>query len=173
MIPRSKSIKKSTYIINKSESVAKIADFAGNNPFGGIEISREAAAANGLEYEAVRDDLVAALGGLTDPDDGKPVVDWVKKREELPDGEGRGKFPDIVYRLRADYGTQRAMYTSILGRNLFHRKISGGHREGGILVAHGPRLNGDGATLPDLRPTILDLLDVEEQEKGDGRSLVR
>jgi len=173
MIPRSRAIKRSTYIISKSESVAQIADFAGNNPFGGIEISREAAAANGLEYEALRTDLISALRNLNDPVDGKPIVDWVKKREELPEGEGRNRFPDIVYQLRPDYGTQRAMYTELLGRNPFHRKISGGHRESGILVAHGPRLAGDGAALPDLRPTILDLLDVEKEKQGDGRSLVR
>ena len=53
------------------------------------------------EYEAVRDEVIERFSSLVDPDDGRPVVDRIYKREEVIDGPQAIDAPDLFPVCRA------------------------------------------------------------------------
>ena len=51
----------------------------------------------GAEYEQVRDDIIARLQELQDPETGELVVETIYRREEIYHGEYLEQAPDIVF----------------------------------------------------------------------------
>jgi predicted AlkP superfamily phosphohydrolase/phosphomutase len=67
----------------------------GREPRGSVE--------PGAEYEAVRDDLIARLLALRDPDNDEPVIERVEKRESLYGEDCSSVAPDLVALARYGY----------------------------------------------------------------------
>jgi predicted AlkP superfamily phosphohydrolase/phosphomutase len=79
----------------------------GREPRGSVE--------PGAHYEAVRDDLIARLLALRDPDNGMPVIERVEKREDIY-GEGCSNVaPDLVALAHDGYDLK----DQISGREVF------------------------------------------------------
>jgi predicted AlkP superfamily phosphohydrolase/phosphomutase len=160
IFPWTRKLKKGDFLTERSGNIATASAFGGNNPFGGIDVSKERCAEKGLEYERVRDAIIALLAGVRDAR-GEPVFLWTKRREEIYNGPHIDKFPDVLYEMAARYGTSWSIYRPLVTVNPRHRKISGGHRTRGVLIV-GP-LGGRTVRREYLSPlnigaTVLDVL---------------
>ncbi|MCB0076196.1 MAG: alkaline phosphatase family protein [Anaerolineales bacterium] len=130
----------------------------------------------GAQYEALRDEIMARLLTLRDPDSGEAVVEAVYRREALFSGDQLALAPDILFMpTRLEYfGFGEYEFGSHKIIEPMARGISGTHRMNGIFLAHGPAIQKghvDGASLLDLAPTILHLLGQTPSAAMDGRLL--
>ncbi len=133
VLPWTRKLKKGDFLTERSGNIATASAFGGNNPFGGIDVSKERCAEAGLEYERVRDTIIALLLDVRDAR-GESVFLWAKRREEIYGGPHIDKFPDLLYEMAAHYGTSWSLYRPLVTVNPRHRKISGGHRKTGVLI---------------------------------------
>ncbi len=122
------------------------------------------------DYERVRDDLVASLTGLRDPDSGARVIDRVLRREEIFHGPGAGAAPDLVavpvdgYDLKGDLGR-----TALTGKGV----LVGMHTlEDAFVAIPGAAIEKPDPHIVDVMPTILHLMGLPVPEGLDGRSLL-
>ena len=156
---------------------SKTKAFSAPIPQQGIYVNLAGREPNGIvpesEYEAVRDEIIERLIALRDPDDGKPVVDKVHKREEVMHGPQAVNAPDLFPVCRAySYELSDGIYSpSILDdyRNL----PRGFHHMDGVFGVAGPgvfRGSGAEAHLYDIAPTALYLAGCKLHEM-DGRVL--
>jgi predicted AlkP superfamily phosphohydrolase/phosphomutase len=134
-------------------------NWAGREPAGTLSNS---------EYEALREELIAELERVRDPD-GNVVFDEVKRKEAVYDGPHLDDAPDLLlYPRDYDYDVSG----SILGP--FRRYEHQNHRPDGILVAAGPGVTDatvDRASILDVAPTLAALLDVPLDDDRDGSVL--
>ena len=131
----------------------------------------------GEEYERVRTEIMAKLQTLRDPETGELVVETIYRREELYQGDFLEKAPDIVFlpRRLEYFGFGEYEFGSHKIIESMRRGISGTHRMNGIFMAYGAAIQPgsvvEGASLYDLAPTILRLMDEPVAEHMDGRVL--
>ena len=125
-VPNAKALKKGSHITNYKDSMAYGSDFAGTNPFGGICINKE----HVEDYEEFRDKLIHELGEIEH--EGKKIFTWIKKREDLYNGELIDRYPDILYEMLPKYGSGFSLHSDLITINPTHKKISGGHKKNGV-----------------------------------------
>jgi predicted AlkP superfamily phosphohydrolase/phosphomutase len=134
LLPWTRRLKKGDFLTERSENLAMASEFGGNNPFGGIDVSKKRCTEEGIDYETLRKKIIAILmeaKGKT----GERAFLWARRREEIYNGKHIEKFPDILYEMNSRYGTSWSLYRPLVTMNPRHRKISGGHRETGVLLA--------------------------------------
>lgn len=132
----------------------------------------------GVEYEAVRSQIIRDLLELKDPDTGKSIIFKAQRREEVYDGPQMEWIPDIVItELDEMYAVPEfdlvKHYPGLISRPETH---TGNHKFDGIFVAYGKdvlpgRICHEPVSVLDIVPTILDHLGVAVPEEVDGRSL--
>jgi hypothetical protein len=81
-LPNRKALKQSTFS-SRPESAARLSRIFGRNQFGGIELPEDG--------PTVRAAVRRALEGVRDPASGEPVVDWIRDREDVVEGELSGR----------------------------------------------------------------------------------
>lgn len=131
----------------------------------------------GSDYNATRKGIVEQLLAWRDPADGLPVVSQVFMCEDLFRGEHLEKAPDIVVVMRDfSYITRQGYEFGAAPGALFSAPSTyetGSHRLQGLLMAAGPDIQPAGAIPPasilDLMPTLLTLLDCELPSYLEGR----
>ncbi|MBM3474447.1 MAG: hypothetical protein FJX75_14380 [Armatimonadetes bacterium] len=138
----------------------------------------------GAELDALREATCECLLSVTDPADGKPVIEQVWRGEEVYPSAPEGDAPDLVAATRGfgyisrdvvTAGT-RAFLTEEAREAVGWRHEQGGiHRMNGIFVARGPGIRSgerlEGAGLADVAPTILHLLRQPVPRSMDGQVL--
>jgi predicted AlkP superfamily phosphohydrolase/phosphomutase len=130
----------------------------------------------GLEYEALRDDIIARLEGVSIPSTGLPYLAVGYRKEELFHGPELEGLPDIICTPRD--GRYVDMGLGFVSNKWFDTVsiVSGTHRAEGILLMSGPDVvrgvQLDGADILDLAPTVLYLLGLAVPDDMDGRVLV-
>ena len=153
-VPNRKALKKASYLIDKDKSLAYTSELCSTNPFGGIEIKK------GTNYEELRERVIEDIKGLNSHLK-EDIVKWVKKREELYQGEYLHRYPDIIFELNDDYGVNWDLFVSLISENYTHRKISGGHKEKAVFAIC-PRIDESNIVLPtsiiEIKDFILGLL---------------
>lgn len=128
------------------------------------------------EYNAVRDAIVSRLRELKDIQTGEPWVGQVFRREDLYNGPMVQDAPDIAFLPtdmrhlplgNADFTSNKFMVDAF--------GISGCHRMNGVMIARGqaikPGSSLELASIYDMAPTLLYLLDQNVPEDMDGRVL--
>jgi predicted AlkP superfamily phosphohydrolase/phosphomutase len=131
----------------------------------------------GAEYERVREEIITKLQTLRDTATGELVVEYIYRREELYHGDYLDKAADIVFlpRRLEYFGFGEYEFGSHKIIESMRRGISGTHRMNGIFMAYGAAIQPgsvvEGASLYDLAPTILRLMDEPVPEQMDGRVL--
>jgi len=131
----------------------------------------------GQEYEVVRDEIMARLWDLRDPETGEQVVEEVYRREEIYAGSEMERAADILFLpTRMEYfGFGEYEFGSNEIIETMKRGISGTHRMNGMMLLWGkpirPSTVVQGAQITDLAPTILHLLGEPVPSTMDGRVL--
>jgi len=139
---------------------------AGREPMGCVQ--------PGAEYEGVRDDIIARLWELRDPETGEGVVESVYRREEVYTGDQVGLAPDILFipRRLEYFGFGEYEFGSHKVIEAMKRGISGTHRMHGIFLAYGPGIQPgtvvENPQIFDLAPTILHLMGQPIPDHMDG-----
>ena len=150
---------------------------------GGIYLNLAGREGQGIvrpaEAEVLTQTIARNLHGLVDPEPGAVAVRGVKTRSELYRGPYADESPDLVVHLAAGY---RIAWDSSLGGATGgqfednRRKWGGDHIVDpalvpGVLFMNRP-FRGDGASLVDLAPTILDALGHPPGPAMEGSSLL-
>jgi len=125
------------------------------------------------DYEAVRSEIIERFSTLVDPDDGKPVVDRIYKREEVIDGPQAVDAPDLFPVCRA-YSYELSDGLMSPGILDDYRSLPRGfHHMDGVFGIAGPGIEhepGLRASLYDIAPTALYLAGLKVPEV-DGKVL--
>ncbi|MCK4547075.1 MAG: alkaline phosphatase family protein [Candidatus Eisenbacteria sp.] len=157
-----------TRVFSKGNYGQFYVNLKGREPYGTVE--------PGDEYEAVRDHVIDRLKATPDPESGEPFFGEVYRREEIYDGPYVDLAPDVVY-LPADMSA-KALGTLDFSSNRFIESTygnSGDHRMEGIMAVAGDPIRAghriEGATIMDLAPTILYMMDCPVPRAMDGRVL--
>ncbi len=154
------------------------------HPAEGIEINLRGRQPQGIvepgaAYEALREEIIAALREARDPRSGAPLIHAVYRREELYTGEHAALAPDIVFLTEPNYKTEASLGSAFVQPVALEQltKYNGLHRMEGILIARGPgiaagkRLAGP-ARLLDTAPTLLYALGQPIPTQMDGQVLL-
>ncbi len=143
---------------------------AGRRPYGCVQ--------PGDEYNRVREEIIARLQTLRDPETNELVVETTTAmREDLYHGDYFEHAPDIVFlpRRLEYFGFGEYEFGSHKIIRSMRRSISGTHRMNGVFMAYGGdpprRRSGGRASLVDLAPTILHLMGESVPAHMDGRVL--
>lgn len=162
-----KAVPKSVFKRVKGAAQSRI-DWANTKAFSapipqqGLYINLEGREPHGVvperDYEAVRDEVIGRLTELMDPDDGKPVVDHVYRREEVLSGPSSPDAPDLFPVCRAySYELSDGLYSPAVLDD--YRDLPRGfHAIDGIFGVAGPGIpsaEGLEASLYDVAPTAL------------------
>lgn len=132
----------------------------------------------GIEYEELLDELRQKLIELTDPENGRPVIERVFRGEEVYEGPYSDQAPDLVFFTRnMEY---KAMGLSDFSSNKVFEQVygtTGHHRMNGLLICHkeGVFMAGEKiqeARIQDIVPTILYMMDESIPKDMDGKVLL-
>lgn len=170
--------------------------FSLNNQHGYIYLHRKDRFPLGLvepgpEAAALEAAIASDLEQLVDEETGERVVDRIYRVADLHPGPAAAHLPDLLvlwregYLARAEVHEQigRQCPEKVIDSNLLFGDIgrflsleqSGVHAPDGILIAHGPALDGratlEGANIADLAPTLLHLLGEPVPQDMSGRVL--
>lgn len=131
------------------------------------------------DYESVRSAIIEALSKCRDPANGKRVVEWAYRREEIYWGPYVNKAPDICIRWRTDFVISGLVTDGVRASrgvlSPLRAPNNGGHRLNGTLTIKGQNIKKgtkiEGAQIIDLAPTILYLWGESIPRDMDGRVL--
>lgn len=134
----------------------------------------------GEEAERVREEIVAHLRKVHDPDSGAPIVGKVYRPEELYPGPHTDRVPDITFMPPEEARNHSPGFGEVdFGTNRIHSPMRGGlsgiHRMNGLFAAFGKPIQPgtwiEGARIVDVAPTALHLAGLPIPEDMDGRVL--
>jgi len=168
-IPNAKRLKKGRYITDNSKNMVYASDFTGTNPFGGLCFNKDLIG----NYEGFRESLVRELGLIKY--NGTPVFNWIKCREDMFSGKFVERFPEILFEMNPKLGINWALHTDLFTINPTHKKISGGHKENGVLILNNltkDQVDLSGLEMKNLFPTLLDFFGITYSNKCNGKSFL-
>lgn len=123
-----KALKKSSYLIDKENSIAWVSDMGGGASIGGIVINPKFRKLS-QEYKNTADRILEILEKMNLGTNGD-VVQWAKVTEE------DDFYPDVIFGLDAHFSVGRSLYCPLLEKSPRHRIISGGHKKEGVFFAY-------------------------------------
>jgi predicted AlkP superfamily phosphohydrolase/phosphomutase len=150
---------------------------------GGIYLNlkgrEERGIVDGSEAESLKASISRALGGLNDPAAGQVAIRSAATREQIYSGPYADESPDLLVNFSGGY---RVSWDTALGgapEGLFEdnvKKWGGDHIIDPCLVPGvlfmNRRFKGEGASLLDMAPTILEALNVPKESAMEGDSLL-
>jgi predicted AlkP superfamily phosphohydrolase/phosphomutase len=176
-IPWTKQVYISSAGLDFDHTVACITDMSGIKAYayGGVQIAQNNL--DGFPYEALRDEIIELLHAVRDPELGdEPILKWAKRREDLYSGSYLAGYPDIVFELRNEYGAGWDATGPLFDVSHTHNLYPGSHVASNaiflLLGPAAPRIAHAPASLMDIAPTVLDILNVPAVEAMDGTSIL-
>lgn len=142
-----KALKKSTYLLDRQNSVAWVSDVGGGASVGGVEITPRLADL-GQEYTSTAQRIIETIKKIRTPA-GEPVIQWARMRE------AGSVYPDIIFEMDPRFSVGRSLFCPILETNPRHRIISGGHKKEGVLFTYNcGNLSSGISSLSELSPGV-------------------
>lgn len=162
--------------VDWDRTVAYASDMSGikSYTYGGIIINTQAL--NGRDYETTRSQIIELLEQKCLLPDGKPLLRFIARREDLPSGSHISRYPDIVLEFDYGYGLGWALGGPLITHSRSHNLVPGSHRgENGVFIMRGPdTVAREVVDLLDIAPTVLDLLGVPyDKRQYAGKSILR
>lgn len=147
-------VKNADYVFSDKKQKVYAPKFDGTNPFGGIMVNRSEFSSD-KDYETMRQRIIDGLRAVKD--NGTPIMLWVKRREEIYEGNKVANYPDIVYRMLPDYGVDRGLFGKrLFGINAMHEVLSGGHQFLGVIMGNRNDVTDVGSVLH-IHPYIVEI----------------
>lgn len=164
MFPSALNLYLKTTPIDPDTTLAYLSDPSGGikaYSYAGIKINNELV---NEKYEDLREDIIKILLSLKDPKSKQNIIEWAIKREELYKGRNLNKYPDIVFKLKNDWGVGWDVNESLYSKSRSHKLHSGNHRaDTAVFLCSDPTLNlKNDMTLMDVAPTILKILGMQK-----------
>jgi predicted AlkP superfamily phosphohydrolase/phosphomutase len=133
----------------------------GREQFGSVDPS---------EYESLRDELVRSLSGMTDPDDGNPMVRKVYRKEEIYSGPLLDRAADLIVMPNDGYDLKGTLFPeNLTGRS----HLEGMHTyDDAFLYVRGRDLKSEDTWIGDIMPSILRSFSMEPDPDLDGRGIL-
>jgi len=125
--------------------------------------------APGSEYEALQDEISAALLAFKEPATGQPIIKAVHKAQDIYQGDKTAGAPDLIIEYNNVYRPNQPEY-----RGKLNNSLEGNHVMEGIFIAQGPDIVSahlSSKNIIDLAPTIMHLLNRPVPEDMDGQVL--
>ena len=126
-LPNRKSLKFSSFSRDDGKSIARLSRTFGRNQHSGVDVLGD--------DPANRDAVKEVMVSLVDPATGEPVVEWVRDREDVVTGARLDRYPEVLFKLRPGYGVDFGLYGGLVGPDVNHRRISGGHSPIGVFAS--------------------------------------
>jgi len=172
----SKSVYSMKGSIDLKKSKAYLSTFAGikSYPHGGIEINRNLVSE--MSYEETREELMEFLS-LVRTREGRPLLKWVKRREDIFDGRFVEKiYPDVVFELNENYGVGWDINADLYGKAYDHKVASGGHARDAVFLLRNinKEIGIREISVMDVAPSILDVLGIDLRRfEFDGKTIFK
>lgn len=164
--------------INFNRTIAYCSDLSGmkSYTYGGIIISKDNLKSE-EDYSEVRKNIIEMLSKETFPNSNEKVFEWICEREKLYEGEYINKYPDILFKLKKEYGAGWAIKVPVFSETATHSFFPGTHR-GDTPVFFMLNLGEkecvrEDMTLMDVAPTVLDILGIEGDFEFNGESIFK
>ncbi|WP_069803376.1 alkaline phosphatase family protein [Thermogemmatispora onikobensis] len=173
---RQPSARSQSRLIDEERTLARALSLGGDGPFGGVALNRQGIEEQGRDYEEMRARLQEEIQRLRSR--GRPLLRWVRKREEVYQGRYLERLPDLVFELQGDFAIGDDLYVPLLTAPAVRRTVSGTHRKDGVLLIgnllhHEPGVNDlHEITVMDVAPTVLSLLGINNVVRFDGQPLL-
>ncbi len=141
----------------------------------------------GDEYENLREQIIAKLREMRDPETEEPIFAEIYKKEELYWGPHLEKAPDIVltqgkrkytYVLQRSHGGKNtSLWMEDLSPEELSKRTNANHRQEGILIIKGKHIRKMGrlalsGSIMDVAPTILYMMGLPIPKEMDGKVLL-
>jgi predicted AlkP superfamily phosphohydrolase/phosphomutase len=149
-LPGRKALKQSTFSSDAQSSPARLSRLFGRNQFGGIDLREDTPQMRSRVREVLESVVDPASGGGS-------VLEWVRDREEIVQGARIDRYPPVLFKLKEGYGVDFGLYGSIFAPDVNHRRISGGHKDLGVLACSF-ELESPPESIEGIYETILELL---------------
>lgn len=159
--------------IDFNKTVAHCTDLSGmkSYTYGGIIISKNI---DKNKKSKTKNEIIEKLSKYTDIIN-NPIFEWIIERENLYYGDYLDKYPDILFKLKENYGAGWAINVPLFTKTTAHNFFPGSHY-GDTPIFY--VLNNDrkplkiDLELTDIAPTILSLLNININELDfDGKSI--
>ena len=144
--------------------------------YAGIRINRDVVSSS--SYEEIRQSIMNILIDIKDPKSSEPLIEWTMRREELYGGPFLHSYPDILFKLRNDWGAGWEINGPLFGRSPSHKLFPGSHRrESAVFLLSSPEelnVQPKEVMITDIAPTIMDILGFKNlfSSRFDGKSLL-
>jgi len=150
---------------------------------GGIYLNVAGREAQGIvppaEAQAVKDEIIAKLSVLTDPESGAQAIRGVYDTKKIYRGPYADEGPDLIVGFARGYRVSWTSVTGAVAPSVFEDNVkswSGDHCLNppdvpGIFFCN-RKIQADKVSIMDVGPTVLDLFGVPVPEQCDGRSLM-
>lgn len=128
IFPKSREIYTSPISVNWKDTVAYLSDLSSIKAYsyGGIKINR--GNLMDMDYEEVRNKLIVKFSSLKNPENGEKLFKWVKKREELYEGQFINKYPDLIFDLSDGYGAGWGLHEGLITDAPASSLVPGSHK---------------------------------------------
>jgi len=165
VFPQGKNFYVKTIPIDKDGSLAYLSDLARGikeYPYAGIRINKDLI--NESSYEIVRDKIIRILQSMKCPYTSENLIEWTCKREEIYNGKYIEKYPDILFKLKDEWGAGWDINVPIFTESKSHSIQPGSHRaETAVFLIknHGNVNINNNMTLMNIPEIIQKLLNVQ------------
>jgi predicted AlkP superfamily phosphohydrolase/phosphomutase len=125
----------------------------------------------GSDYEDLRNEVIASLRGLKDPETGKHIAEKIYRKEEVYPVVLTDNAPDIVFESETSYRINGELGDTPVFVNCW--RWAAENDPPGIFIAYGKDIKAlnklPNINITDLAPTILHWMDIPVPEDMDGR----
>jgi predicted AlkP superfamily phosphohydrolase/phosphomutase len=179
LFPQSLEFYTGSSVIDWSQTKAHLSDCSAGLKaycYAGIKVRNTSESSS---YEKTRQSIIELLMQIRDRDSSEEITEWAIRREELYQGPFISEYPDVLFKLRDDWGVGWETNGSLYGKSISHKLFSGNHRqESAVFLLDSPDelgLPAGNPALTDVAPTILQLLGIKDRDvyrSFDGKSLL-